>query len=1180
MKKLSTIRTLCFVTFCLWLSTAGAIPSPVGDAGISAITEPTNSVCQGSNPVVAVISNFGTSFAISTVTVNWKVNGVSQTPFNYTGNIAIGGTDTVTLGNFNFTIGSHTIKSWTSNPNFGTDSDNSNDSTTAVITVSPKLTGTYTIAGSSPDFPNFNAAVTALTTNGICGPVVFNMRAYTDSMQAVIPEIAGVDSVNTITFQSENGDSASVILTFPSVDTLNFNYLIFLNGADYITFKSLTLRRSGIKINARVLALDNNATHNTVTHCRLISAPSVTPNSLAALVHSNSGSGGPAATNDSMNTFTHNYLKNGSLGIYMNGISSLSLEQRTTISNNVFEDQYFKGVQMMNQAFAMIQENTFTTSSNYRGYSAIYLDRSLRPHKILKNQILNTSGTGIFLVDCIAQAGVHGTIANNFIHSNDSAGISIVNGDYQDIIFNSILMTGTDSSFSALAVRGVGNGKVIMNNILSNRGDGYAYLISDGAQAGILKSDYNDLHSTGQYVGLFNGVEKDSTTWVPAIQKDSNSIYLNPNFATVTDFHVTSIAMDDRGKPFGGVTVDLEGDSRSNLTPDIGADEYSSSARNIGVIGIISPVDSSCGSLTTTVSVVVTNTGGTAESNFDVVTKISGALTQTLTQTHTATIAPGTSDTLTYSTTINTNTTGTYNFKSYTSPALFVDDVHANDTLQMAITQFTQPSAPSATGASVCGSGTDTLTATSTDALRWYAASIGGSILDTGAAFIPPNAVSTTTYYVAGKSGCEGPRTSVVLNILSLPNVNLGADTSILQGQTDTLNAGTFTSYLWSTGATTQKIGVDTTTSGCYSVEVTNASGCIDDDTICVTVIAPSDAGVTSILSPSNKLCANDSINITVRVTNLGSTSAITIPVTAQISGAINANFSDTIFSLAAGMDTTLTLGMIDGSAGGVVVVKSFASYTNDQNHLNDTLVVSDTLVIEPGLPLGINGSRCDAGTSLVIATASDSIHWYDAPTGGNQLFVGDNYLINFLGATTTYYAQTGNVCSIQGRTPVIATINIASVYLGPDTIASDSLVLDAGAGYTSYLWNDNVTTTQTFTVFVDSIYSVCVIDNNGCHACDSINVSIIVGIDPIHADANIRLYPNPARTNVTVAMKKSINGKTSFTISNMQGQVIVNEENENVSSKAFNVSAFAKGIYFLKITSENNSSVYRLVIE
>ena len=61
------------------------------------------------------------------------------------------------------------------------------------------------------------------------------MRADTDTVKINIPQIVGASATNTITFQSENGDSTSVILTSPSLDTLADNYLISLNGADYFT---------------------------------------------------------------------------------------------------------------------------------------------------------------------------------------------------------------------------------------------------------------------------------------------------------------------------------------------------------------------------------------------------------------------------------------------------------------------------------------------------------------------------------------------------------------------------------------------------------------------------------------------------------------------------------------------------------------------------------------------------------------------------------------------------------------------------------------------------------------------------------------------------------------------------------------------------------------------------------
>jgi hypothetical protein len=61
------------------------------------------------------------------------------------------------------------------------------------------------------------------------------------------------------------------------------------------------------------------------------------------------------------------------------------------------------------------------------------------------------------------------------------------------------------------------------------------------------------------------------------------------------------------------------------------------------------------------------------------------------------------------------------------------------------------------------------------------------------------------------------------------PDVFLGNDTTILQGQSLVLDAGNPGSeYLWSTGETTQTIVVNT--SGTYSVNVTNPCGSASDE--------------------------------------------------------------------------------------------------------------------------------------------------------------------------------------------------------------------------------------------------------------------------------------------------------------------------------------------------------------
>ncbi len=77
-----------------------------------------------------------------------------------------------------------------------------------------------------------------------------------------------------------------------------------------------------------------------------------------------------------------------------------------------------------------------------------------------------------------------------------------------------------------------------------------------------------------------------------------------------------------------------------------------------------------------------------------------------------------------------------------------------------------------------------------------------------------------------------GDTTFVQITVVGAPTVDLGPDTTFCQGSV-TLNAGALAPYLWSTGATSQTINVNST--GTYWVQVGNA-GCQGSDTINVNV--------------------------------------------------------------------------------------------------------------------------------------------------------------------------------------------------------------------------------------------------------------------------------------------------------------------------------------------------------
>ncbi len=106
---------------------------------------------------------------------------------------------------------------------------------------------------------------------------------------------------------------------------------------------------------------------------------------------------------------------------------------------------------------------------------------------------------------------------------------------------------------------------------------------------------------------------------------------------------------------------------------------------------------------------------------------------------------------------------------------------------------------------------------------------------------------------VFNASGCASYDT-ILVHIAGIPLVSLGADTLLCAGSVITLDAGnSATSYLWSTGDTTQYLSV--TTDGSYSVAVTNSLGCHASDTIRVTF-----ESLVINLGEDKEVCANETL--------------------------------------------------------------------------------------------------------------------------------------------------------------------------------------------------------------------------------------------------------------------------------------------------------------------------------
>ncbi len=129
--------------------------------------------------------------------------------------------------------------------------------------------------------------------------------------------------------------------------------------------------------------------------------------------------------------------------------------------------------------------------------------------------------------------------------------------------------------------------------------------------------------------------------------------------------------------------------------------------------------------------------------------------------------------------------------------------------------------------------------------------------------------VSTAGNYtvrVTNAAGCQSlpsGTAAVTINPLpSRPTITPSGTVNICGGSSQTLTASSGTSYLWSTGETTQSITV--ISSGSYTVQVTNSFGCISQPSLATTVnINPIPATPTITPSGSVAICAGESVTLT-----------------------------------------------------------------------------------------------------------------------------------------------------------------------------------------------------------------------------------------------------------------------------------------------------------------------------
>ncbi len=544
---------------------------------------------------------------------------------------------------------------------------------------------------------------------------------------------------------------------------------------------------------------------------------------------------------------------------------------------------------------------------------------------------------------------------------------------------------------------------------------------------------------------------------------------------------------------------------------------------------------------------------------------------------------------------------------------LFVDNVNITGSVT-ATANFTMNPNP------VCQGQTVTFTNTSVGATSW-SWNFGAGATPAAATGSGPH---TVTYSSAGSKTVTlqingtGPTSSQVLTVNALPatpTITAGGPTTFCAGGSVTLTASAGSSYLWSTGATTQSINV--TTAGTYTVQVTNASGCQSAASVGTTVTVNAvPAAPTITAGGPTTFCVGDSVTLsssagdsylwsdgsTTQSISANTAGIYTVIVTnssgcsspASSSTSVTVNPLPATPTISAGGPTTFCVG------GSVTLTSSAAgSYLWSDGSITQSITVlttgTYTVIVSDGICSSLASSAVDvtvvSNPSTPVITASgpltfcsgDSVVLSSSATSGNSWSSGETTQDITVSSSGIYTVSVGVSGCSTSSAPINVVVNTNPIVtfgaINDMCVYNNSLVLNqgspsggtySGTGVTAGQFDPATAGTGTFTLTYD--YT----DANGCSGSAESQVLVDECASLEESDLGYIVYPNPANDLVivdNVASDATIEMYDSF------GK-LVNITVEMSSEKAhFSVNHLAVGVYQLRITTGGTVSTISLSV-
>lgn len=319
----------------------------------------------------------------------------------------------------------------------------------------------------------------------------------------------------------------------------------------------------------------------------------------------------------------------------------------------------------------------------------------------------------------------------------------------------------------------------------------------------------------------------------------------------------------------------------------------------------------------------------------------------------------------------------------------------------------------------------------------------------------------------------------------------------------------------------------------------------------------------------------------------------------------------DSVITINLALGNTTNSTTINPTTCGSYTSPSGQTYTTSGTYL-DTLtgfagcdsIITINLSVGQQTTSTLNIQTCDSYTSpsgidtwiysgtytdyLTNAAGCDSIITINLTIGNNTGSTNITACGSYASSNGTVYTTSGDVIEVYTNAAgcdSVLTVNLTINPLPADTSVTQTMhTLTANLNGATYQWIDCSTnqpianeTNQSFTPSVDGSYAV-IITENGCS--DTSNCFLV---EPVSTstifETPISIFPNPTNGIIQIDFGQNYD-HIQLSVNNVIGKTVHSTIYNYQNNIQLDLSEYAKGVYFVRIQSEEKQAVLRVVVE